>query len=132
MLEGKMKKVLSVCSIDKLKQLQDIISCESKKPSSERSKIQRIISQLETKFNIDQQFEQLLRKNLKGPKKDALIDALCGKKTLKLSTKERAEINKRLSDILDIKSAQFISAYMQSDEQEWVVIDTQDDKWEII
>ena len=129
MLEGKMKKVLSVCSIDKLKQLQEIIGFESNQRPSEVSKLQRVISQLHTNFDIDNQFEQLLRIHIKVSKKDVLINALCKKEAVRLNSKERVEVNKRLNDILGINSDQFISSYMQMAKEEWVVLN---DDWEMI
>ena len=124
-----MKKVLSVCSIDKLKQLQEIIGFESNQRPSEVSKLQRVISQFHTNFDIDNQFEQLLRIHIKGSKKDVLINALCKKETVRLNSKERVEVNKRLNDILGINSDQFISSYMQMAKEEWVVLN---DDWEMI
>ena len=124
-----MKKVLSVCSIDKLKQLQEIIGFESNQRPSEVSKLQRVISQLHTNFDIDNQFEQLLRIHIKGSKKDVLINALCKKETVRLNSKDRVEVNKRLNDILGINSDQFISSYMQMAKEEWVVLN---DDWEMI
>lgn len=124
-----MKKVLSVCSLDKLKQLQEIIRFESKQRPSEVSKLQRVINQLQAKLDIDHQFEKLLRKHVNGPKKDVLINALCKKETVGFNSKERLEVNKRLNDILGINSGQFISSYMQMAKEEWVVLN---DDWEII
>ena len=129
MLEGKMKKVLSVCSIDKLKKLQEIIGFESNQRPSKVSKLQRVISQLHTNLDIDHQFEQLLRTHIKGPKKDVLINALCKKETVRLNSKERVEVNKRLNNILEINSDQFISSYMQMAQEERVLLK---DDWEII
>ena len=58
-----------------------------------------------------------------------LINALCKKEAVRLNSKERVEVNKRLNDILGINSDQFISSYMQMAKEEWVVLN---DDWEMI